>query len=41
VPGHKNDKRTFWLFPIIVPDPDLFFKIIVSRGVVGTYLGAT
>jgi len=40
VPGHVHKERSFWLFPIVVPDIPLCYKALVDRGV-DAYLGAT
>jgi len=40
VPGHQADFRSFWLFPIIVPNLQLCYKLLNERGV-DAYLGAT
>jgi len=40
VPGHKTTGRNFWLFPIIVPDVEMCFKYLNSRGL-DVYKGAT
>ena len=40
VPGHQADVRSFWLFPIIVPDVIACYKLLNLRGV-DAYLGAT
>lgn len=39
-PGHASDFRSFWLFPIIVPDVQVCYKMLNERGV-DAYLGAT
>jgi dTDP-4-amino-4,6-dideoxygalactose transaminase len=40
VPGSKADQRYFWLYPIIVPDVDLCYKLLNAKGI-DAYLGAT
>jgi len=40
VPGHPCENRSFWLFPIVVPDIPLCYNGLIARGV-DAYLGAT
>jgi len=40
VPGHAKQDRSFWLFPIVVPDIPLCYKALCNIGV-DAYLGAT
>jgi len=40
IPGYAMNKRSFWLFPVIVPDVELCSKMLNKRGV-DAYLGAT
>ena len=40
VPGHRAEGRSFWLFPIIVPDVKVVLKMFEEKGV-DAYLGAT
>jgi len=40
VPGHRSEGRSFWLFPIIVPDVKVVLKMFEEKGV-DAYLGAT
>ncbi|KAM3139021.1 hypothetical protein pb186bvf_008832 [Paramecium bursaria] len=40
VPGHKVEDRKFWLYPVVVPNPQLTYKILNSRGI-DAYMGVT
>lgn len=40
VPGHLSKNRCFWLFPVIVPDVHLCYKMMNNRGV-DAYMGTT
>lgn len=40
VPGYAMNERSFWLFPVIVPDVELCSSMLNKRGV-DAYLGAT
>lgn len=40
VPGYAVNERSFWLFPVLVPDLDLCAEMLNKRGV-DAYLGAT
>lgn len=40
VPGTKADKKFFWLYPVIVPDQELCYKLLNKKGI-DAYLGAT
>ncbi len=40
VPGYAQQDRTFWLFPIVVPDVAVAYDALVNIGV-DPYLGAT
>ena len=40
VPGSQSDKKFFWLYPVIVPDRELCYKMLNEKGI-DAYLGAT
>jgi perosamine synthetase len=40
VPGYLSKNRCFWLFPVIVPDVQLCYKMMNDRGV-DAYMGTT
>jgi len=40
VPGYACEGRSFWLFPIVVPDVKVLYKMLSDRGI-DVYLGAT
>lgn len=40
VPGSDSDLKFYWLYPIIVPDRELCYKILNKKGI-DIYLGAT
>ena len=40
VPGYAMSDRSFWLFPVIVPDVKMCSEMLNKRGV-DAYLGAT
>ncbi|CAD8088314.1 unnamed protein product [Paramecium sonneborni] len=40
VPGHAVEDRKFWLYPVVVPDPETTYKILNSRGI-DAYMGVT
>lgn len=40
IPGTKADKKFFWLYPVIVPDQELCYKLLNKKGI-DAYLGAT
>lgn len=40
IPGYTAGDRSYWLFPILAPDPVALHKMLVLRGV-DAYLGAT
>lgn len=33
VPGHMQEQRNFWLFPLVVENRDLFIKYMLNKGV--------
>ena len=40
VPGSQSDKKFYWLYPVIVPDRELCYKMLNDKGI-DAYLGAT
>ena len=40
VPGSQSDKKFYWLYPIIVSDRELCYKMLNNRGI-DAYLGTT
>ena len=40
VPGSQSDKKFYWLYPVIVPDRELCYKMLNNRGI-DAYLGTT
>ncbi|CAD8173755.1 unnamed protein product [Paramecium pentaurelia] len=40
VPGHAVEERKFWLYPVVVPNPETTYKILNARGI-DAYMGVT
>ncbi|CAD8164893.1 unnamed protein product [Paramecium pentaurelia] len=40
VPGHAVEERKFWLYPVVVEDPETTYKVLNSRGI-DAYMGVT